>query len=148
MTVPHRLQYGFSLIELMIAVAIVGVLTTFALPAYQDYAARAQAAEATELLAGLKTPVAEFYGLKGSCPNSTSPNGDLGNPVVSGKYIQNISLNSAVTAGCSYDALFKSSSLNSKLKGKTVNMLFQTTTRQFIFDCASIPADVRPYICM
>ncbi len=147
MTFPHRLQNGFTIIELMITVAIISVLTMFALPAYNDYLARAQAVEAADLLAGLKTPVAEFYGLIGSCPNSNSPNGDLGNPVVRGIYVQNISLNPTVTTGCSYDALFKSNSVNSKLKNKIVNMLFQTASKQFIYDCSAIPADIRPYIC-
>ena len=59
---------GFTLIELMIVVAIIGILAAIAIPAYADYIARAQVSEAVELLAGGKTPSAEFYADKGRWP--------------------------------------------------------------------------------
>jgi type IV pilus assembly protein PilA len=52
---------GFSLIELMIVVAIIGVLAAVAIPAYNDYIKKAQVSEATGLLWGAKTPMAEYY---------------------------------------------------------------------------------------
>ena len=65
---------GFTLIELMIVVAIIGILAAVALPAYQDYTARAQASEAVSLTAGIKTGVAEFYQSEGGYPTaSTTP---------------------------------------------------------------------------
>src|SRR5690606_34164797 len=60
-----QMQKGFTLIELMIVVAIIGILAAIALPAYQDYTARAQAAEAVNLLGGLKTPVIDISGTSG-----------------------------------------------------------------------------------
>ena len=58
-------QQGFTLIELMIAVAIIGILAAVAIPQYQGYTARAQVSEAVTLLGGLKTPVIDHYTMNG-----------------------------------------------------------------------------------
>ena len=62
------LQKGFTLIELMIVVAIIGILAAIALPAYQDYTIRAQVAEGPALTSGLKTSIADYYAAKGTWP--------------------------------------------------------------------------------
>ncbi|WOJ98387.1 pilin [Congregibacter brevis] len=61
-------QQGFTLIELMIVIAIVGILAAIALPAYQDYTVRARMSEPMAKLAEAKTSVAEFYAANGNLP--------------------------------------------------------------------------------
>ncbi|WP_273777595.1 pilin [Acinetobacter sp. GSS19] len=66
-------QKGFTLIELMIVVAIIGILAAIAIPAYSDYTARAKVTEAVGALAAAKTSVSEFYTSQGVMPaNATS----------------------------------------------------------------------------
>src|SRR5690554_2695839 len=91
-TMNKQVQKGFTLIELMIVVAIIGILAAVAIPAYQDYIARAQASEAPALLGGLKTPIAEKWTMQGVLPDlsGTGTTGDRSGLALSGKYVSNI----------------------------------------------------------
>ena len=67
MNMKQTAQKGFTLIELMIVVAIIGILAAIAIPAYSDYTARTQVSEAYVLADGVKTNIAEQCNLAGSC---------------------------------------------------------------------------------
>ena len=62
------MQKGFTLIELMIVIAIIGILASFAIPAYQDYLGRAQVAEGVTLMGAGKTPLSEYFSDRGMWP--------------------------------------------------------------------------------
>ncbi|WP_416232082.1 MULTISPECIES: pilin [Acinetobacter] len=90
------MQKGFTLIELMIVVAIIGILAAIAIPAYQDYTIRSQASEGPALANGLKTTLAEFYADRGTWPANNAAVG-ISSAIV-GSYVSSIeSANGVIT---------------------------------------------------
>lgn len=110
------IQKGFTLIELMIVIAIIGILAVIALPAYQDYTGRAQVSEAITLMEGQKSAIVEYYADKGAWPDSNTAAGIAGSTEITGKYVASV----AVSANGVITATMKSSNVNNDIKGKTV----------------------------
>jgi len=86
-----KLQKGFTLIELMIVVAIIGILAAIAIPAYQDYTIRAQVTEGMNLAAAAKAAVAETFLNRGTAPANRTVAGMSGNATDTvGKYVTQV----------------------------------------------------------
>ena len=81
---------GFTLIELMIVVAIIGILVAVGIPQYQNYVARAQVAEGFSLAGGLKTAVAEYHDTNGEFPASNELAGLEDKGTIKGKYVDTV----------------------------------------------------------
>ena len=122
----HKLQQGFTLIELMIVVAIIGILAAIAIPAYQDYTAKAQVSEAFALLDGFKTPVALTFGESASCSGA-----NISAALSVGKYVSGITSSTSGTTGCQIEATFKATGVNSKIASATVTLGYNSTTGQW-----------------
>src|SRR5690348_2555473 len=90
------LQKGFTLIELMIVVAIIAILAAIAIPAYQDYVVRSQVSEGMSLLDGAKTAVAEYYSNKGSWPSNNGAAGLASASSITGKYVESVTISSGI----------------------------------------------------
>ena len=87
-----RKQQGFTLIELMIVVAIIGILAAIALPAYQDYTARAQMSEAMSLASGARTAVTEYWQSTGGWPDNNAEAGLATAASIQGTYVLNVTV--------------------------------------------------------
>jgi type IV pilus assembly protein PilA len=84
---------GFTLIELMIVVAIIGILAAIAIPQYQNYVARAQVAEGLAIASGAKTAVAEYRTTTGEWPEDNEAAGLADRDTIKGKYVLRLSVN-------------------------------------------------------
>jgi type IV pilus assembly protein PilA len=85
-----RRQAGFTLIELMIVVAIIAILAAIAIPAYQDYLIRSQVTEGFSLAEGLKVAVTEYYDNTGQFPTTEAQAGLQGANAYAGKYVSRV----------------------------------------------------------
>ncbi|HEZ3060748.1 TPA: pilin [Neisseria meningitidis] len=113
----NTLQKGFTLIELMIVIAIVGILAAVALPAYQDYTARAQVSEAILLAEGQKSAVTEYYLNHGEWPKNNTSAGVASSSTIKGKYVKEVTVANGVIT-----ATMLSSGVNKEIQGKKLSL--------------------------
>ncbi|EMS4374035.1 pilin [Neisseria gonorrhoeae] len=113
----NTLQKGFTLIELMIVIAIVGILAAVALPAYQDYTARAQVSEAILLAEGQKSAVTEYYLNNGKWPADNGAAGVASASKIIGKYVKEVKVENGVVT-----AQMASTGVNNEIKGKKLSL--------------------------
>jgi len=125
-------QQGFTLIELMIVVAIIGILAAIAIPAYQDYTIRAQVSEGLTLSGGAKAAVAEYRMDTGNWPSDNAGAGLSDSASINGKYTDTVSVTDnviTVTYGGSANATY--------LDGNSVTMSAADNGGSVSWTCAS-----------
>lgn len=127
---------GFTLIEMMIVVAIIAILSALSVSIYLNSISKAQLSEAFTLTGGLKTDVAEYYTQTGSCP-VLGANGLPAAASYSGKYVASVNITPGGT-GCVITALMRSQTVSPKLQGKQVTLTMTGSTGGAIsWQCSS-----------
>jgi type IV pilus assembly protein PilA len=138
----RRLQAGFTLIELMIVVAIIGILASIAIPAYQNYVVRSQVAEGLSIAAMRKVAVADAFVNHGVAPLDRLEAGMTANPAdTSGKYVASVDVQSGVIV------ITFGNEVNDAIDGLTVTLTpYETANLGVAWRCglANAPAGLNP----
>lgn len=143
----QKVQQGFTLIELMIVVAIIGILAAIAIPNYNDYTAKAQVTEANTLIDGLHTPLVEAMTL--DVVNGCTKAGLPSTLVYSGNYVGSIGLAVAGTV-CTITATMKATGVNTKIVGATLVYTLDVASGAWLCmknPTSTIPPGILPKSC-
>ncbi|HCR31977.1 MAG TPA: prepilin-type cleavage/methylation domain-containing protein [Stenotrophomonas sp.] len=135
-------QKGFTLIELMIVVAIIAILAAIAIPQYNDYTARAQLTEAFTLASGMKTPIAEAYAQDNTDANSCKV---PSTSVTTGKFVDTVKA-TAANGGCAIEAKMKTSGVNDKVNAATITLTYTPADGKWACQ-SSVSAAITPKAC-
>ena len=142
-----NMQKGFTLIELMIVVAIIAILAAIAVPAYQNYLIRAQVSEGTSLAGAAQTGIAEFYSNYGRLPGSNSSAGVPSSGSITGKYVSNVLVDTTGKVKVTYGL-----ASNTKINGDFLYFSPVTTSGGISWTCTTstgtnVPAQYLPTTC-
>ncbi|MBB3225423.1 type IV pilus assembly protein PilA [Luteibacter sp. Sphag1AF] len=130
-----NIQKGFTLIELMIVVAIIAILAAIAIPQYQNYIIRTQVSEGMNLADGAKTAVSEFYNNKGHWPTENASAGLAGTTSISGKYVASVDASNGLIVATFANKAPQDA--NDKINSKTVVLSAFDTGGVITWNCKS-----------
>jgi type IV pilus assembly protein PilA len=137
----RKIQQGFTLIELMIVIAIIGILAAIAIPAYSDYTARAQASEAFAILDGFKTPITEAVSDKGLTDGCDEP----ATGIFSGKYVASTTFTPSGTT-CAIKSTFAATGVNTKIASESATLTYDSGAGTWTCT-TTLPAGIAPTSC-
>lgn len=134
----QRLAKGFTLIELMIVVAIIAILAAIAIPAYQDYAIRAQVSEGMALATGAKTAVWDFVSNTGRFPPNNQSAGLAKSASIIGTYVSNVDV-----SGGKVTVKFQTAQANTHINASTIYLALSPVshTGSITWTCTSSTID-------
>ncbi|MCC6709453.1 MAG: pilin [Gammaproteobacteria bacterium] len=136
-------QQGFTLIELMIVVAIIGILAAVAIPAYQDYTIRAKVTEGLSLASAGKTAVSEYFSANGSLPTDNTAAGMADEESIAGNSVDKVNV------GAGGDGIITVTFSTTTIVGQTITLEPKTTGGKVVWDCTNgnLEGKYRPSSC-